>query len=108
MQPRIDAIVRLGRINPQTACLMLYSGANSYISYLLRVTPTHLILEAADKFDFMIMEALEEIITLHVPHFAKSVDSIETLDNANACILAQLPIRDGGYAQLLTALDQLS
>ena len=48
-----------------------------------------------------IMEALEEIITL--PHFAKGVETSNSLDNA--CMQTQLPIREGGMG-LCTAVDR--
>ena len=95
--------MELATVNPQTNFKLLNTGANNYISYLVRVTPPALVYKTAKELDGMMEQARTDALTLVECMNHPQADFDEELDRATK--LACLPIRDGGMGHC-TAVDR--
>jgi hypothetical protein len=101
---RIDAVVRLATPEPQMGIRLLVQCANHSLDYYCRVTPPHLLEQAAIKFDRAIDEGLLACLTpedLYCPKY-------DPVRNQRAILLARLPNVLGGLELIPTSTKSLA
>ena len=100
LQPRIDNIVLLATVkNAQASMRLLGVTANKGLDYLTRITPPLLLAPALAAFDQAIQNARHQILQLS----DCSDPGLPTNVHMRSTLLAELPLRDGGFGQMSTS-----
>ena len=100
LQPRMDAVIRLSKVNPQAAVRLVGTALNAGMDYYIRTTKPELIAEAIMQFDNMIMHTLACCIT---PDDRRS-PVISACRQLRANELRKLPLGCGGMGHTPLAL----